>query len=86
MSYLLDPKYFKIVVAGDGGVGKTTLLHRYVNGEFLEETSMTLGLDIFNKEVEISGKSYKVLFWDVGVKSNLDNFTRLLSRVLWVQF
>ena len=57
---------FKITVAGDGGVGKTTLLHYYINGEFLENASMTIGVEFFDKELIINNKTYKVMFWDVG--------------------
>ena len=36
---------FKIVFAGEGGVGKTTMLHKYIEGRFLEDTKMTIGVD-----------------------------------------
>jgi small GTP-binding protein len=38
-------RFFKVVVVGDGGVGKTTLIHRFIFGEFLE-LKMTVGTDI----------------------------------------
>ncbi len=57
---------FKIVVVGDGGVGKTTLLHRYVHGEYLRNASMTIGVEFFNKRMQVKNKEYRVIFWDVG--------------------
>ena len=44
---------FKVLTAGEGGVGKTTLLYRYVKGEFLEDTRMTLGVGFFLKELVV---------------------------------
>ncbi len=40
-----DQYIFKILVAGAGGVGKTTLLTRAVTGKFVEDTQMTIGVD-----------------------------------------
>ena len=49
-------KLLKVITAGDGGVGKTTLLYRYVEGKFLADTKMTLGVEFFLKEVNIKGE------------------------------
>ena len=38
----------KIVVAGNGGVGKTTLIRRYITGEFTLNTKITIGADFLN--------------------------------------
>lgn len=56
---------FKIIVAGDGGVGKTTLLHRYIENRFKFDTKMTIGVEIFNKIVNFERDSYCSLqIWD----------------------
>ena len=36
---------FKIILAGSGGCGKTTLLNRYTTGQFNSDTKMTIGVD-----------------------------------------
>ena len=36
---------FKILISGQGGVGKTTLLNRAVTGKFVANTSMTIGVE-----------------------------------------
>lgn len=56
----------KILTVGDGGVGKTTLLHRYINGEFLSDTQMTLGVAFFNQQLTIEGHLVMLQLWDFG--------------------
>jgi len=58
---------FKIVTAGDGGVGKTTLLHRYVENEFLFDTKMTIGVGFFQKYLTVGNlEDISLQLWDFG--------------------
>jgi small GTP-binding protein len=56
----------KIMVAGEGGVGKTTLLLKYVSGVFHRDTSMTIGIQFHEKMMKYNGKEYKLQLWDLG--------------------
>ena len=60
------PIVLKVLTAGEGGVGKTTLLHRYVEGKFSSETKMTIGVEFFLKEVNIDGQKVMLQLWDFG--------------------
>lgn len=60
-----DSVIFKIVVAGDQGVGKTTLIHKFVDGVFKGDTLSTIGVDFSLKTVIASDKSYVLQIWDV---------------------
>ena len=63
----MPQKYIlKILTAGEGGVGKTTLLHRYVEGRFSAQTKMTIGVEFFLKETEIDEKQCTLQLWDFG--------------------
>ena len=63
----MPQKYIlKILTAGEGGVGKTTLLHRYVEGKFSANTKMTIGVEFFLKETEIDMKQCTLQLWDFG--------------------
>jgi small GTP-binding protein len=55
---------FKICIFGDGGVGKTTLVNRYVTGVFHDGTHMTIGIEFHIKKLEIEGKKVTLQIWD----------------------
>lgn len=58
---------FKIVLGGDGGVGKTTLVQQFVQGEFEKDYKATIGAQIMKKELEFPEWNVKVRFtiWDL---------------------
>jgi len=60
------PIVLKVLTAGEGGVGKTTLLRRYVEGKFSSETKMTIGVEFFLKELNIDGQKVMLQLWDFG--------------------
>lgn len=53
-------------MGGDGGVGKTTLLHRYVHNEFLQDMKLTIGVQIHTQTFERQGKGVNLALWDLG--------------------
>jgi small GTP-binding protein len=58
---------YKIVILGDGGIGKTTLLTVYCHGEYLNQ-KMTIGVDLFSKKLPNNGGDSKISLqiWDLG--------------------
>jgi small GTP-binding protein len=58
--------HVKVILAGDGTVGKTSLLHRYVFDEFIEEHKMTIGMDTHTKLTNVPGLGpVKIHTWDL---------------------
>ena len=57
---------FKLCIFGDGGVGKTTLVNRYLKKVFDESIKMTIGADFYVKDLEIEGKKVVIRIWDFG--------------------
>jgi small GTP-binding protein len=45
--------FFKICIVGDFGVGKTTLLHQYLERRFLPNVASTIGSNFFVKRLKI---------------------------------
>jgi small GTP-binding protein len=67
----------KVITCGEGGVGKTTLLHRYIEGVFLADTRLTIGVEFFLKEIKIEDKKILLQVWDFGGQ---DHFRPLLKN------
>ncbi len=57
---------FKILVTGEGGVGKTTLLHQFVSGTFVVDTGMTIGVQFHLHTILVGGEAYSLHLWDLG--------------------
>ncbi len=57
---------FKIVSAGMGGVGKTTFLLRFMTHNFVEDQSMTIGVQFHMKTLEHQGANVNLALWDLG--------------------
>ncbi len=56
----------KVMVAGDGGVGKTTLIRKYVNGSFDGATAMTIGVQFHVKDMTYEERPVSLQLWDLG--------------------
>lgn len=54
----------KVVILGDGGVGKSCLMNRFVSNQFNEHSFHTIGVEFLNKDIEINGEDYKLQIWD----------------------
>ncbi|CAM0152637.1 unnamed protein product [Urochloa decumbens] len=54
---------FKLLLIGDSGVGKSSLLLRFTADSF-EDLSPTIGVDFKVKMVNIGGKKLKLAIWD----------------------
>ena len=57
---------FKMIVVGDGSVGKTTLTQKLITGKFQTKYKMTLGVDLSIKFLKIKQNVVKLQIWDTG--------------------
>ncbi len=54
---------FKIVVLGEGGVGKTTMIRRLCYQKYMPQ-KLTIGADLASYDLEIDDNPYKLQLWD----------------------
>lgn len=54
----------KVIVIGDSGVGKTSLIQTYFTGKFSSTHRPTLGADFLSGNVSLNGKDYTLQVWD----------------------
>jgi Ras-related protein Rab-6A len=57
-------KKFKIVFLGDQGVGKTSIIKRFIFDNFDENNSATIGVDLISKNITVDGKTVRLNLWD----------------------
>ena len=63
-----------MLLLGDTGVGKSSLLYRYSDGEFKSNLIGTAGVDHKIKNIEHMGKTVKIQIWDT---AGQDRFRQL---------
>ena len=61
---MLQDAMFKVCLFGDGGVGKTTLISRYLTGIFKSDSNITIGVDFHIKQLVIQEKRVSLQIWD----------------------
>ena len=49
---------YKIILVGDSGVGKTSILKKFINNEFNEDIKCTINIDFFSKSIKIDKNLY----------------------------
>ncbi len=56
----------KVVLVGDDGVGKTSIIRRYVHGLFDENFQVAVGTRIFSKDLVFEGKRVTLSIFEIG--------------------
>jgi len=54
----------KVIILGDSGVGKTSLMNQYVNKKFSTQYKATIGADFLTKEVMVDDRLVTMQIWD----------------------
>ncbi|XP_013625233.1 PREDICTED: ras-related protein RABG3f-like [Brassica oleracea var. oleracea] len=54
----------KVIILGDSGVGKTSLMNQYVNKKFSNQYKATIGADFLTKEVHFEDRLFTLQIWD----------------------
>lgn len=65
---------YKIVLAGDVGVGKTSLINRFVTGYFTGEYKATIGVEIYTKQLFVDNYEVNLQIWDVAGQTSFRKF------------
>jgi len=55
---------FKLILIGNSGVGKSSILQRYMKHTFEENYKCTIGVDFLMKSIVINGQTVKLQLWD----------------------
>lgn len=71
---------FKVLIVGDSGVGKSSLLLRYCDDRFSESTPSTIGVDFRVKSLTLRGKRIRLSIWDTAGQEKFRTLTSSYYR------
>ncbi|TYJ36190.1 hypothetical protein E1A91_A05G291100v1 [Gossypium mustelinum] len=63
----------KVIVLGDSGVGKTSLMNQYVHKKFSQQYKATIGADFVTKELQIEDRLVTLQIWDTAGQERLQS-------------
>ena len=67
-----DDNVLKLVILGEGRVGKTSILSKYFKKKFKEGQESTVNPSFYEKTVNYKGKSIQLKFWDTAGQEQFD--------------
>jgi len=77
------PEYdqlFKILLIGDSGVGKSSILLRFTDDDFEEDHPATIGVDFKTKLITLDGKRVNLTIWDTAGQEKFRSLTSSYYR------
>ena len=74
-----DDHVFKLLIIGDSGVGKSSLLMQF-SDNLLSDTTTTTGVDIKNCTVDVEGAKVKLHIWDTAGQERFRTLTSMYYR------
>lgn len=66
---------WKILFVGNSGVGKSSVMLRFINEEFKEDVSATIGVDFKLKYLKIGDVVHKLALWDTAGQERFRGLT-----------
>lgn len=71
---------FKFLIIGRAGVGKSCILHQFIENKFKEDTTHTIGVEFGSKVINVNSKSIKLQIWDTAGQERFRSVTRSYYR------
>jgi Ras-related protein Rab-8A len=71
---------YKLLLIGDSGVGKTSLLFRFAEDAFNATFISTIGIDFKIRTIDIDGKKIKLQVWDTAGQERFRTITTAYYR------
>ena len=70
-------KQLKIVLIGDSGVGKTTMISSYISNTPEKFTNPTVGSMFFSKTLKVGSKLHSLQIWDTAGQERFKSMTQM---------
>ncbi|CDR96407.1 Rab7, putative [Babesia bigemina] len=70
----------KIIILGDSGVGKTSLMNQFINKRFTNQYRATIGADFSTQEVTVDDKVVTLQIWDTAGQERFQSLGKAFYR------
>ncbi|XP_076606037.1 ras-related protein Rab-38b [Chaetodon auriga] len=80
MQSLRKEHLYKVLVIGDLGVGKTSIIRRYVHQTYSTNYRATIGVDFALKVLNWDSEIVRLQLWDIAGQERFGNMTRVYYR------
>jgi len=70
----------KVVIVGNGAVGKSSMIQRYCRGTFTKSYKKTIGVDFLEKQLRVHGEEVRLMLWDTAGQEEFDALTKAYYR------
>lgn len=70
----------KVVIVGNGAVGKSSMIQRYCKGTFTKDYKKTIGVDFLERQIELDGEAVRLMLWDTAGQEEFDAITKAYYR------
>ncbi|XP_054278744.1 ras-related protein Rab-23-like [Macrosteles quadrilineatus] len=70
----------KVVIVGNGAVGKSSMIQRYCKGTFTKDYKKTIGVDFLERQIECDGEDVRLMLWDTAGQEEFDAITKAYYR------
>ncbi len=72
--------FFKVVVLGDGGIGKTSICNYLTTGEFFGSYKLSIGADFFSKKLVVDGEEVTLQICDIGGQDQFAEISNIFTK------
>ncbi|KAK7866631.1 hypothetical protein R5R35_011538 [Gryllus longicercus] len=70
----------KVVIVGNGAVGKSSMIQRYCKGTFTKDYKKTIGVDFLERQIVLDGEEVRLMLWDTAGQEEFDAITKSYYR------
>ncbi len=71
---------YKVLVIGDYGVGKTSIIRRYIENIFNPKYKLTIGVDFSSKYLHVDGRRVELQLWDIAGHERFGHMTHVYYK------